>query len=216
MPEKLEPTVFIVEDDKAFCSALEWLFRSVSLNSEIFHNGLECLQNYSLDWYGCFVMDLRMPQMGGLELQEQLNKLHNKLPIIFITGHGDVPLAVRAMKAGAFDFITKPFNNQLEEKNIELKAALEKIQRAIEKTTQKIQNKNDQAFIKGYSKLTPRELEVLDCVVDGQLSKQIAANLNISLSTVELHRSNLMQKLGAKSVVDLVKGYLLNRCQMLN
>ena len=199
------PIVYVVEDDYAICNALEWLFKTINLNSQIFVNGQECLNNYKSDWYGCFLIDIRMPIMGGLELQERLNELNNKLPIIFITGHGDIPLAVRAMKSGAFDFVTKPFNNQI---------LLEQIQKAIETSKQRM-NKIDKKFIEGYKKLTRRELEVLECIIAGQLSKKIAVTLNISISTVELHRSNLMQKLSVKSVVDLVKNYILHQSELV-
>lgn len=199
-------TVFIVEDDPGICTALEWLFKSVALSTRIFHNGVDFLNHYKSDSNGCLLLDIRMPHMSGLELQDHLNGLNNKLPIIFMTGHGDIPLAVRAMKAGAFDFITKPFNNQ----NL-----IELIHQALKKNIQQKPHISSNAFIEKYSKLTRRELEVLKCIVEGQLNKQIALNLKISISTVEMHRSNLMDKLGVKSIVDLIKHYTLNESVLL-
>jgi two-component system response regulator TtrR len=197
----MQDTVYIVEDDQGICNALDWLFKSIALPTHIFHNGVDFLKYYQPNWRGCLLLDIRMPQMSGLELQEKLNILNNQLPIIFMTGHGDIPLAVRAMKAGAFDFITKPFNNH----NL-----IEQIHQALKQKVKMRPDHTSQEYIEKYSKLTPRELEVLACIVEGQLNKQIALSLNISISTVEMHRANVMDKLDAKSVVDLIKNYILN------
>jgi two-component system, LuxR family, response regulator FixJ len=197
----MQDKVYIVEDDQGICNALQWLFKSIALQTHIFHSGVDFLTQYQHDWHGCLLLDIRMPLMSGLELQEKLNILNNQLPIIFMTGHGDIPLAVRAMKAGAFDFITKPFNNH----NL-----IEQIHQALKQKVKIRPDDSAQEYIKKYSRLTPRELDVLACVVEGQLNKQIALSLKISISTVEMHRANVMDKLGAKSIVDLIKNYVIN------
>ena len=193
-----EPTVFLVEDDQAVADALCYLFDSINLPVMHFSDAYQFLAQYNAQRKGCLLLDVRMPGMSGLDLQERLKEQHNLLPIIFITGHGDIPMAVRAMKAGAFDFITKPFNNQ---------ELLERVQRAIAA--------NEQATEAGRSKsklalLTPREQQVLILIASGKVNKQIAHDLSIAVSTVELHRSNLMRKLQAKTVADLIKIYLSN------
>ena len=193
-------TIYLVEDDEAICKALEWLFTSVMLNTRVFHNASDFLKEYSSEWQGCLLLDVRMPQMSGIELQERLSQMKNKLPIIFITGHGDIPMAVRAMKQGAFDFITKPFDNQ---------ELLDSIQKAIESFTDKVSSYKNQIFTQGLAKLTMREKEVMQYVAEGVLNKQIASALGISLSTVEMHRSNLMQKLGVKSLAEFIKSHTL-------
>lgn len=199
------PTIYLVEDDTALCQALEWLFKSINLLSKTFLNGKDFLDHYHPEWTGCILADIRMPQMGGLELQEQLSLRHNRLPIIFMTGHGDVSLSVRAMKAGAFDFITKPFNNQ----NL-----LEQIQKAIEKNRKDVIYKENRHFMESCMKLTRREVEILHHVVAGKLNKQISSMLEISISTVEMHRANIMKKLEVKSLAKLIEDYTkANMCK---
>lgn len=196
-----DPTVFIVDDDEAVCQALSWLLKSTNMHAEIFSNAQDFLSSYTSNRKGCLLIDVRMPGMNGLELQEKLNALHNMLPVIILTGHGDIPMAVRAMRAGAFDFITKPFNNQV---------LLEQVQRAI------MQNANSHLKVMPHDiaqriqRLTPREREVMELVVDGKLNKEIAHLLKISISTVELHRANVMQKMQAKTIAELVKLYILS------
>jgi two-component system response regulator FixJ len=200
-----EPTVFVVDDDPALCNAVQWLLQSINLNVEIFYNGQTYLDTYDPKRYGCLLLDIRMPIMSGFELLDRLNKLGNRLPIIFITGHGDVPMAVRAMQEGAIDFVLKPFNDQI---------LLEKIQKAIEADKQRKEHFQDPEIQQRLSKLTARELEVMNFIVDGKLSKQIAFALKISESTVDFHRSNLMRKLQVKSIADLVKIHLLNNVSL--
>jgi len=189
-------TVFIVEDDPAVADALNCLFKSIKLPVEHYNDAWQFLQQFDPARKGCLLLDVRMPGVSGLDLQEHLKQRNNQLPIIFITGHGDIAMAVRAMKAGAFDFITKPFNNQL---------LLEQVQRAIALNP----HVNEVAKIKTHlATLTPRELQILTLVVNGKANKQIANELAIAISTVELHRSKLMKKMCAKSVADLIKSYL--------
>lgn len=201
MPHKLtKPTVFIVDDDKELCQSLQWLLESMGLLVSIYNNAQDFLNAFKPTQLGCILLDIRMPLMSGLELQEQLNLRQNTLPIIFMTGHGDVPIAVRAMKAGAFDFLMKPFNDQL---------MLDQIQRAIVKHQQITAGSNQHTIANNrFKSLTPREREVLQLIADGKLNKIIADELGISMKTVELHRSHVMQKMQANTVAELVKLYL--------
>jgi two-component system response regulator FixJ len=194
-------TVFIVDDDIDICQSLQWLLESVDLDVKIFDNGLNFLTTSSyIENTGCILLDIRMPEMSGLELQEQLKVRKNTLPIIFMTGHGDIEMAVRAMKAGAFDFITKPFNDQI---------ILDQIQKAISHCQQfQSKHKENSLLQQRFVSLTKREHEILELITTGKLNKEIAHNLNISIKTVELHRSNLMKKVEANTVAELVKFYL--------
>lgn len=200
-PEK--STVFIVDDDPEFCQSLQWLLESVGLKVKIFNHSFEFLEKESsiLDKSGCILLDIRMPQISGLEIFEQLNSQHNILPVIFITGHGDVALAVRAMKLGAFDFLTKPFNDQV---------LLEQIQKALA-YNKKTAPAQQQYFLlnKRFDSLTKREQEVLALIIEGKLNKEIAYLLKISIKTVELHRSHVMEKMHANTLSELVKYYLI-------
>jgi FixJ family two-component response regulator len=186
-------TIYIVDDDEALCRALSWLLESVGLTSLAFHNAYDFLKAYQLNWRGCLLIDIRMPEMSGLQLQEKLIEMGNLMPIIMISGHGDISMAVRAMKAGAQDFITKPFNDQL---------LLEQIQASLV-LNRSLDNK--QSIQKNYQQLTPREQQILSGVVAGKMNKEIAYDLNISHKTVELHRSHVMQKMGAKTLAELIK-----------
>lgn len=196
-----KPIVYIIDDDKEICHSLQWLLESVGLTVSIFDNGPLFLNALNVNQVGCILADIRMPIMSGLELQEQLIQRSSTLPIIFMTGHGDVPMAVRAMKAGAFDFQTKPFNDQL---------MLEQLQKAI-LHHRKILAANQQKINANlnFQLLTDRERQVLKLIVDGRLNKEIAYQLDISIKTVELHRSNIMQKMKVKSVAQLVKAYIM-------
>jgi two-component system response regulator FixJ len=195
---KYKHTVFVVEDDAAVCESLRWLFESVNLSTEIFNNGFDYLKAHNPTRSGCLLIDIRLPDISGLELQQQLVQLNNPIPIIIITGHGDVALAVRAMKAGAKDFIVKPYNNEI---------LLEQVQKAIlESSDYNLSKKN---FLDRLAQLTTRENEILQLVIEGKLNKQIAAELNISNSTVEKHRSHLMDKMQTRSVAKLIKQYIL-------
>lgn len=195
-----ESTVFIVDDDQAIRHAMELLMRSVGLDYEIFHSGDDFLSKHTNDRAGCLVLDIRMPGLGGLELQEMLNNMGSTLPIIFITGHGDVPMAVEAMQKGAVDFIQKPFRDQ---------ELLDRIGEAL-KTDQELRSVREEKadVLTKIEKLTKRERQVLDLVVTGKPNKVIAYELGVSQRTVEIHRARVMEKMLAKSLADLVRMHL--------
>jgi len=197
--KKSDPTVFVVEDDLAIAEAIGLLLKTVGLNVELFQNGQAYLEVYDPTRQGCLVIDVRMPKMSGLELQEQLIQKKNPIPIIFITGHGDIPMAVRAMQAGALNFITKPFNDQI---------LLDEIQRAISFNTKKTNTTDALEYFEDYKKLSPREKTMMKLIVAGKLNKEIAQELDVANSTVELHRSQMMQKMKAGSLAHLIKAYL--------
>lgn len=192
-----DPTVFIVDDDDAVRDSLSWLMRSVGLAAESFGSAQAFLDACDPERPGCLVLDIRMPGMSGLDLQEKLHQRHIQLPIIIISGHADVPMAVRALKAGAFDFIEKPFNDQL---------LLDCVQRAIEKDLERRRELAEQADVATrLEQLTPREREVLELVVHGAPNKIISRELGVSLKTVEAHRARVMDKLQAGSAAELVR-----------
>ena len=190
-------TVFIVDDDEAVRDSLSWLMQSVGLNTETFASADAFLSGFGEDRPGCLLLDIRMPGMSGLELQGVLQDRGFRLPLIVISGHADVPMAVRALKAGAFDFVEKPFNDQL---------LLDTVQRAIEQDRDK---RESHARIEEWRRrldtLTPRENEVLELVVVGASNKQISSELGVSLKTVEAHRARVMDKLQADSLSHLVR-----------
>ena len=190
-------TIFIVDDDTAVRDALKLLLRSVGQAVETYASAQEFLDAYSEDRPGCLVLDIRMPGMSGLELQQKLNERHSILPIIFITGHGDVPMAVEAMQAGAVDFIQKPFRDQ---------DLIDRINQALDKDSNNraaLGERND--IRKRLETLTPREREVLDLVVHGKANKVIAGDLKLSQRTVEIHRARVMEKMQASSLAHLVR-----------
>lgn len=190
-------TVFVVDDDDAMSKSIRWLIESVGLNVKIFPNAKEFLDGYQHSDSGCLILDVRMPGMSGLELQQQLKEHSIHLPIIFITGHGDVPMAIKAMKAGAFEFLTKPFNDQ---------TLLDSINKAIEVDISKRQEYAEiDDIAKRMARLTPREIEIMNLVVVGKLNKVIAGQLDISPKTVELHRAKIMEKMRARSLAELVR-----------
>ena len=192
-----EPTVFIVDDDEAVRDSLSWLMRSVGLSAKAYGSAREFLDGYDLKQPGCLILDIRMPGMSGLDLQELLSKRDIELPVIFISGHGDVPMAVRALKSGAFDFIEKPFNDQV---------LLERVQRAIEADAEQRLERSAKADVAARMRLlTPREREVLELVVDGASNKIIGRTLGVSLKTVEAHRARVMEKLQAGSLSELMR-----------
>jgi FixJ family two-component response regulator len=193
----LEHTVFVVDDDDAFRDSLQVLFESVGLEVETFASAASFLDGLDPERRGCLVLDVRMPGMSGLELQSRLNERGISLPIIFITGHGDVPMAVRAMKSGAVDFLTKPFSHQelLDLVQVALEGAAEQRQREADRRT----------VLERLQRLTPREEEVMQLVVEGQANKIIAHRLGISQRTVEIHRSQVMKKMEAASLAELVR-----------
>ena len=193
--------VYIVDDDDAVRDSLCFLLKSVDITGKGFSSGNEFLDAYDPDWEGCILLDIRMPGVSGMEVQRQLAERNCPLPIIFITGHGDIPMAVEALHLGAYDFIQKPFHDQ---------ELLDRIQQALDtyrKSQDKLTLKNE--VQECYEKLTPREKEVMDAVVRGHANKVIAMDLELSQRTVEIHRSRVMEKMQARSLASLVKFSLL-------
>ena len=192
-----EPTVFIVDDDDAVRRFLSGLIASVELRVEAFASARDFLEAYEPGRPGCRVLDVRMPGMSGLELQRELADRAIDLPVIILTGHGNVQLAVHAMQAGAIDFVEKPCDNEL---------LLDRIQRAVAENVRVGSERIKRIEIAERKQLlTPREREVLDLVVAGQTNKGVARHLDISEKTVEIHRANVMRKMQATSLADLVK-----------
>ncbi|HEY9280476.1 MAG TPA: response regulator transcription factor [Eoetvoesiella sp.] len=190
-------TIFIVDDDEAVRDSLRWLLEANGYRVKSFSGAEEFLNAYEPDQVGVLIADVRMPGMSGLELQEELIARNAPLPIVFITGHGDVPMAVSTIKKGAIDFLEKPFNET------DLRAIVARmLQQATERVSQAQAQKNLQAVL---SRLTAREQQVLERIVAGRLNKQIAGDLNISIKTVEAHRANIMEKLEVTTVADLMK-----------
>ncbi len=192
-----EPTVFVVDDDQAMRNSLKWLIESVAMRVETYSSAKEFINNYYPGRSGCLLLDVRMPGMSGLELQQYLNEQQIQIPIIIITGHGDVPMAVRAMKAGAVDFIQKPFNDEFLLDSIRNAMTLDEKMRNLQSHRAEIAQRLEQ--------LTPRELEVMAMVTDGKSNKEIANALNVSSKTVEAHRARVMEKMQASSLADLVR-----------
>jgi two-component system response regulator FixJ len=190
-------TVYVVDDDQAIRHAMELLMRSVGLQFEIFHSADDFLVGHSNDRAGCLVLDIRMPGLGGLELQEKLLENGSSLPIIFITGHGDVPMAVEAMQKGAVDFIQKPFRDQ---------ELLYRLAEALKTDEKRRSARDEKAEVSArIEKLTNRERQVLDLVVTGKPNKVIAYELGVSQRTVEIHRSRVMHKMETHSLAHLVR-----------
>jgi two-component system, LuxR family, response regulator FixJ len=190
-------TVFVVDDDDAVRTSLRLLLKSVGLPVETFGSAQEFLDAFDADRAGCLVLDIRMPGMSGLELQQKLNEIHAITPIVFITGHGDVPMAVEAMQHGAVDFIQKPFRDQ---------DLIDRINQALERDKDNRAGlKERDAIRRRMEQLTPREREVLDLVTQGKANKVIAGDLNVSQRTVEIHRARVMEKMGASSLAHLVR-----------
>lgn len=192
-----EHWVYIVDDDQAMRESLQWLIESDGMQVRTFDSADAFLQACSKDWGGCLLLDVRMPGMSGLDLQAYLHRRSICLPVIIITGHGDVAMAVRAMKAGALDFIEKPFNDE---------ALLGSIRRALENDDRVRALRAARADIHArIQDLTPREREVMDRVTDGQSNREIAAALKVSAKTVEVHRARVMDKMHADSLAELVR-----------
>jgi len=192
-----QQTVFIVDDDEDVREGFGLLMETVGQPYRLFSSALEFMESYESEMRGCLLLDIRMPRMSGLELQEKLKEKGSLLPIIFITGHGDIPMAVDAMRRGALDFIRKPFREQ----NL-----LDRVNEALDIEAGKRKNQLDrQQLIDRLNSLSDREQEVLELVASGKMNKAIAYDLGISERTVEVHRSHLMQKLGVESVAQLVR-----------
>jgi two-component system response regulator FixJ len=195
------PTVFVVDDDPAMRASLRWLIESVGLSVRTYATAQEFLGCYEPGVPGCLVLDVRMPGMSGLDLQAELAARQINLPVLIITGYAEVPVAVRAMKAGAFDFIEKPFSDQ---------TLLDRIRKAIaiDRKARRAQEERAQVR-KRMTQLTPREHDVMERVVEGSSNKVIAGELNVSAKTVEVHRKRVMEKMGAHSLAELIRLRLL-------
>lgn len=191
------PTVFVVDDEEAVGDSIAMLLRTVGLATRVYRDARVFLQEYRPDMAGCLLLDVRMPKMSGLELQQVLAARNVTLPVIFITGHGDVPMAVEAMRAGAMDFIQKPFNDD---------ELIRRVQKALEEDAHErelLQRREE--LERRWDDLTPREREIALRIADGQANKRVAAELDISARTVELHRARILQKMGVRSLAHLVR-----------
>jgi two-component system, LuxR family, response regulator FixJ len=191
------PTVIVIDDDEAVRSSLKLLLRSVKLPVAVYASAQEFLPRYAVDQPGCLIVDVRMPGMSGLDLQQQLNLLGAMIPVIFITGHGDISMAVEAMRHGAFDFLPKPFRDQ---------DLLDRVQRALQTDADNRREIAQTERIRElFETLTPREHEVLELVTSGKPNKVMAADLGVSQRTVEIHRARVMEKMHANSLAQLVR-----------
>jgi len=190
-------TVFVVDDDQAVLDSLGMLLRSMKIGCQLFAAAQDFLDAYQVDWQGCIVLDIRMPGMSGMELHRHLVDQHSTMPVIFVTGHGDVPMAVEAMHNGAFDFIQKPYRDQ---------DLLDRINQALTWDEEhRSQEDRKRELMERYQSLTPREREVMECVVRGLANKVIAMDLDLSQRTVEIHRARVMEKMHARSLAELVR-----------
>jgi FixJ family two-component response regulator len=192
-----EPIVFVVEDDPSFREVLGRLFRTVGLRVEVFGSASELLQSKLPDVASCLILDIRLPGLSGLDIQTELAKENIRIPIIFMTGHGDIPMTVRAMKAGAVDFLTKPFRDQ---------EMLDAVATAIGRDRRRRDDDKELLELQAqFESLSPRERQVMALVTAGLMNKQIAAEIGLSEITVKIHRGHVMRKMAARSLADLVR-----------
>jgi len=192
-----DPVVYVIDDDDAVRESLKWLISSIDIEVKVFASATNFLEQCHQVSTGCLITDVRMPGLSGLDLQNELKKRGIEIPVVVITGHGDVQMAVRAMKAGVFDFIEKPFNDQY---------LLDLVNRAvIQSQTSKNEKTHQDELRARLETLTPREQEVMELIVDGEANKNIALKLGISDKTVEAHRAKVMTKMQAHSLPELVK-----------
>ena len=197
----MEPCVFVIDDDQAVRDSLGLLLKSMGHRAALFASAQEFLDRYNPGLSGCILLDIRMPGMSGMELQQRLKTLRCAVPVIFVTGHGDVPMAVEAMHHGAFDFIQKPFRDQ---------ELLDRINQALNWDAEHRSDEDRRRAVQQrFAELTPREREVMDCVVRGLANKVIAMDLDLSQRTVEIHRARVMEKMNARSLAELVRMSLL-------
>ena len=191
------PVVFVIDDDASVRGAIGSLIRSIGLRAEVFASVSEFLAHKRSGTASCLILDVRLPGVSGLEFQSELAKANAEIPIIFITGHGDIPMTVKAMKAGAVEFLTKPFRDQ---------DLLDAVQVALERARVKEEKERAVSDVKrNFSILTPREQEVMAWVTGGLLNKQVAAEIGVTEITVKVHRGSVMRKMAAKSFADLVR-----------
>lgn len=196
----MSPQVYVVDDDQAVRDALQLLLRSVKIESQAFASGQEFLAAVDREARGCVLLDIRMPGMSGMDVQKEINERGSRLTVVFLTGHGDVPMAVQAIQEGAFDFVQKPFRDQ---------DLLDTIRGALEKSKTEHEQREQVDEIRArLTLLTPRESEVLEKVVAGKSNKVIASDLGLSTRTVEIHRSRVMEKMQAESLARLVRMYV--------
>jgi FixJ family two-component response regulator len=189
-------TVLVIDDDPNTRGSLSSLFRSVGLDVKTFASAMELLQHPLPTVPSCLVIDVRLPRLSGFDLQTELNRLEVKLPIIFITGHGDIPMSVQAMKAGAVDFLTKPFRDQ---------EMFDAVARALERDVERRREEQSDSDVRArFELLTPRERQIMALVTAGHMNKVVAARLGITEMTVKIHRGHMMRKMGVKSLADLV------------
>jgi FixJ family two-component response regulator len=192
-----KPIVYVVDDDASLRDALERLFRSVGLQAKTFASAPEFLRNPLADGPSCLVLDVRLPGLSGLDFQAELLKADIDIPIVFMTGHGDIPMTVRAMKAGAIEFLPKPFRDQ---------DMLDAVQTGLERDRDRRRSASDTAKLKAsFATLTSREQEIMGLVTAGLMNKQIAGQIGVSEITVKVHRGSVMRKMGAKSLAELVR-----------
>jgi len=196
-----EPTVFVVDDDQAMRNSLKWLIESIGMQVRTYGSADDFLNNYYPGRAGCLLLDVRMPGMSGLELQAYLARQQSRLPVIIITGHGDIAMAVKAMKSGAVDFIEKPFHDDELLTSIRNALDFDEKQRALQSQRAQIAAR--------LAELTPREHEVMEMVTSGRANKEIAAALGVSAKTVEAHRARVMDKMRASSLAELVRMALI-------